>query len=472
MNKLLLQKRKLGNLSKICLFILLSVGISYNTNAQCTNNTSQYPSGSITVNPDGLLTTINTCNYLSEFSIITGIVAGSDYEFTVTSSGYITIEQGGVVLNHGTTPVTATATDGTDIKVYWNVDASCATASSCETTTVQCVSCTPPPPPSNDACIDAISISSGQMMSGSTTTATNVENLTSCSGGTAGSDCAAGVNDGGIDFGAGVWYVYTSEATETITFEVTGFDTELQVFTGTCGSLTCVAGDDDSYSGGCCGSQVCFESTASFAPVDYYVYVDGHASNTGDFDFTVNTMVLPLDLVEWTGSSTKDGNKLSWTTMNEINTSHFSIEKLYEGNTWRSIGTVEANGISHEALHYSFIDSNPGDTDFYRLKSIDLDESYTYSDNISVSRTIHTEDVKVFPNPFSDELTVQLDLLSAQDISFSVHDITGKFISEKHIQAREGANNMNLNLEDQQAGIYVLSIQLNNTVIQKRIVKK
>ncbi len=329
-----------------------------------------------------------------------------------------------------------------------------------------------PPPPSNDACGNAIAVMSGSMISGSTASATNIEGLTACNGGTIGASCATGVNDGTTDFGAGVWFVYTSQSAESVTIEVDGFDTELQVFSGTCGSLTCVAGDDDSHSSGCCGSQVCFDSQASFAPVDYYIYVDGHGTNTGTFDLTINAAVLPLDLLEWRGTSMETGNKLTWTTANEVNTSNFSIEKLFNNNDWRSIGTLDASGNSAEILNYEFMDESPEVSELYRLKSMDLDGTYTYSDVIEIKREVKTNEVNVYPNPFANDVKLDIELIQNQDISITIYDMTGKLVSELNYEGISGKNSYTLNMAEQQVGVYLLSIQLNNSVIQKRIIKK
>ncbi|WP_034057870.1 T9SS type A sorting domain-containing protein [Lacinutrix jangbogonensis] len=142
-------------------------------------------------------------------------------------------------------------------------------------------------PPANDACADAITINDGDVLMGDSTYATNVEALTPCSGG---GDCGGGT--GTINFGAGVWYTYTSAAAEQITVDLVNsdYDSEIQVFSGVCGSLVCVGGDDDSSPGS--DGFICFTSTATGAtPVDYYFYVDGH--NTGSGNYSIALTVTP-----------------------------------------------------------------------------------------------------------------------------------------------------------------------------------
>ncbi|OIQ16971.1 T9SS type A sorting domain-containing protein, partial [Lacinutrix sp. MedPE-SW] len=150
--------------------------------------------------------------------------------------------------------------------------------------------------PENDACENATTINAGDSISGSTVGATNVENLTVCSGGTVGTTCDPGgdssPNGGTLVFGTGVWYVYNSPGNESISIEDSAgaFDSEIQVWSGACGSLVCVAGDDDSSNVGS-GGFVCFDSEA--APTTYYIYIDGNAS-TGVGNYTLNLNTTPL----------------------------------------------------------------------------------------------------------------------------------------------------------------------------------
>lgn len=108
-------------------------------------NATQWPTSAVTVTGTDVIT-INGCNYEEEYSQITGIQAGASYEFTADGpSTYITIRQGsvgGTVLAAGFSPLTGVAATADDIYVHWSADASCATAASCITTTVQDV--TPP----------------------------------------------------------------------------------------------------------------------------------------------------------------------------------------------------------------------------------------------------------------------------------------------------------------------------------------
>ena len=112
---------------------------SINANAQCLN-TMAYGSA---VAPTSGTTTITTCQYLSEYSTISAVVAGSTYTCEVTgvsaTPGYVTVTDGtptGTVVAHGPSPLSWTAVNSGNHYVHWTVNASCLTATGCHVSTI------------------------------------------------------------------------------------------------------------------------------------------------------------------------------------------------------------------------------------------------------------------------------------------------------------------------------------------------
>jgi hypothetical protein len=129
------------------------------------------------------------------------------------------------------------------------------------------------PAPENDDCDGAIAIACDDVIVGSTENAT-AENLEAC--GT------------GLSSAPGVWYVFEGNG-DDVTFSLCGseYDTKIGVFTGVCGDLTCVDGNDDE-----CGTQSEVEIETEVGQ-DYYVYVTGFSTNAGEFTLSV-TCVTPI----------------------------------------------------------------------------------------------------------------------------------------------------------------------------------
>ncbi len=102
--------------------------------------TFQYPGTAVLPASNGTVTEISGCNFEEEHSMISGIMAGGNYEFTLSTGGYITVREGtfdGSVVAQGYSPVTVNAASGADLFPHWTVDDQCNTASNCVITTVQ-----------------------------------------------------------------------------------------------------------------------------------------------------------------------------------------------------------------------------------------------------------------------------------------------------------------------------------------------
>ena len=335
-----------------------------------------------------------------------------------------------------------------------------------------------PPPPANDACGGAIAVAAGAATAtGSTAAATDVEGLAPCAGG---ATCGGGT--GGIDWGAGLWFVYTSTAAEEITIDTDGsdFDTEIQVFEGPCGALSCVGGDDDSGAGA--QSMICFTSSASAAappgssaasaPVDYYIYIDGHSTSSGNFVLNIAAAPLPVTLISFKGDKMENANKLSWITSYEENTEAHLLERSADGNRWSTIGKLEAQGFSYQNKEYQLMDDSPLANSFYRLKSVDFDGSYQYSEVINIERESDSFSLSnVFPVPVSGELSVEFNNNRNENIEVVITDMVGRVIFQDQFDAADGSNVYRTDMSKFATGVYFISLSNNVEQLTERIVK-
>ena len=129
--------------------------------------------------------------------------------------------------------------------------------------------------PANDLCGNAFPIICGNNYTGSTNSATETDEQTGFCGTSQGA--------------AGVWFKYVGDDNDvTLDLSASNFDTRIQVWSGSCGSLTCVGGDDDSGT-----STTSLYTFGADTGIDYYVYVYGYSTNTGDFDLAVSCVPYP-----------------------------------------------------------------------------------------------------------------------------------------------------------------------------------
>lgn len=94
---------------------------------------------------------------------------------------------------------------------------------------------------------------------------------------------------------------------------------------------------------------------------------------------------LPVELTNFLSYSLEETNEvqLVWETASEINNRHFEIEHSLDGRDFKIIGNVEGNGSTSLNQKYSFIHNTPFQgNNYYRLKQVNYDLSYEYSDVI------------------------------------------------------------------------------------------
>lgn len=170
--------------------------------------------------------------------------------------------------------------------------------------------------------------------------------------------------------------------------------------------------------------------------------------------------VLPIELVSFTGMNIGDKNKLEWVTSSEINTDKFIVEKSLDGGqTWFYVGEKPAAGNSTATLNYNLFDLNPviGDN-YYRLKIIDLDGTYKYSDviNIVIEDVVTSGFGNIYPNPTSGMLNVEIQSTNNYQTNIITYDVIGQIVADKSINLSKGLNKVQFDYSMLAKGTYII----------------
>jgi hypothetical protein len=131
--------------------------------------------------------------------------------------------------------------------------------------------------------------------------------------------------------------------------------------------------------------------------------------SVADITITFSTN-LPLSWLSFTGRLINDRVQLNWTTANEMNTSHFDIEKSTDGGHYAKIGMVTARGATGQNNDYTFRDEHPvTGNNYYRLKQIDIDGRNNYS---TVVKIYYGQNgyLILAPNPAKDYVEIKSTL--------------------------------------------------------------
>jgi len=110
--------------------------------------------------------------------------------------------------------------------------------------------------------------------------------------------------------------------------------------------------------------------------------------------------VLPVTLTAFEGSITKNETVLEWSTAQEYNTQLFEIEHSIDGLHFNSIGIVNANGNSDSPSKYDFTHRSYQPTNYYRLKIIDRNGAFEFSETILIIQAnTDVQALNIYPNP-------------------------------------------------------------------------
>lgn len=220
-------------------------------------------------------------------------------------------------------------------------------------------------------------------------------------------------------------------------------------------------------------------------------------ANTSPWDMTnvtVNgTFTNPADAplpVELSSFAAKmyDQNKvkLNWETQTEVNNYGFDVERTTypkspssEGGEkvrggWEKIGFVIGNGNSNSSKEYSFVDSNPtgGSKYLYRLKQVDNDGQYEYSDAVEVE-VVPTEFslYQNYPNPFNPVTRIRYQLPQESKVVIKIYNIIGAEVLELlNVKKEAGIYEVEFKAQNLPSGTYIYRIIADNFTQTKKMI--
>lgn len=180
---------------------------------------------------------------------------------------------------------------------------------------------------------------------------------------------------------------------------------------------------------------------------------------------------LPVELTSFE-SKVIDNNSviLFWNTASEENNSHFVIEHSRDGQRFNEIGQRTGMGTTtnphtysmrHERLAKGF--------HYYRLKQVDFDGKYEYSNIISAKLNLTLKDVSIAPNPAMEKVTVFIDTPISIAASYQLVNMQKETMIEKTIA--EGNSSFQIDMTNLPAGVYFMRFYVDQQVISKKIVK-
>lgn len=176
----------------------------------------------------------------------------------------------------------------------------------------------------------------------------------------------------------------------------------------------------------------------------------GYTGTFSPFAIGNNLTPLPVKLLDFNAVAQADQKSVlvTWETAEEKDNARFDVQRSTDGNIWSVIGSVEASGNSASVNNYQFLDANPALVNFYRLKSVDANESFELSGVRKVDfNNLNSDIVKIYPNPSNGTLNISVN----ETATYSILDVNGKIVAE-------GDVNGQIKLTDLPTGLYMVKV--------------
>ncbi len=186
---------------------------------------------------------------------------------------------------------------------------------------------------------------------------------------------------------------------------------------------------------------------------------------------------VPVELAGFSAIAVNDGVKLEWTTASELNNNGFEIERsINTQENFITVGFVEGNGTSTEVNNYSFIDRlelTGMQSIQYRLKQVDYDGTFSYSNVVNVDVNIPDGFVlnQNYPNPFNPSTKISYSVEGNAFVLLKVYDFIGREVRTLVSETRPaGIYTVIFDASDLPSGTYFYTLSAGDYVSTKKMI--
>jgi hypothetical protein len=203
------------------------------------------------------------------------------------------------------------------------------------------------------------------------------------------------------------------------------------------------------------------------APYDVYYPTQ---FSTGDIVYMTLDVTLPVELSSFSTQIKGHSVFLNWTTSSEQNLMGFDVERSVDGKMFKKIGFEKSKGGSVvTTYHFEDQSVDAGKHHFYRLKMMDLDGKYTYSNIQFVRMPISEKSIEIMPNPATNVFKIKLNSPNRETLQVEMYDQQGRLIIRKQADILDGNSILEVDTEGVRPESYFLRIISSQEIVSKRI---
>ncbi|MEE9573640.1 MAG: T9SS type A sorting domain-containing protein [Candidatus Neomarinimicrobiota bacterium] len=176
-------------------------------------------------------------------------------------------------------------------------------------------------------------------------------------------------------------------------------------------------------------------------------------------------LFIPVELTSFTAEASENEIILNWTTATELNNQGFEIDRSSDNETFEKIGFVPGFGTTTESKSYTYqIVEFASGIQYYRLKQIDFDGTYEYSEVIEIEG-INPGQFTLFqnyPNPFNPSTSIKFSLPVDSNVKLKLFNMLGQEVGELlNSEISAGIHHIDFNASSLSSGTYFYVLEAN-----------
>ena len=194
--------------------------------------------------------------------------------------------------------------------------------------------------------------------------------------------------------------------------------------------------------------------------VNLSVSVADHPECVEDFSISMlDCITTDVELVNFSGRIIEQANEITWAIAAERKIKYYELLRSPDGYQFESIYKIEAKGNSNTLTNYQYIDKAfEKTTNYYQLRHTDFSGRTKVSKTVALNNADNEIAIELYPNPASDVLGVNLQSDSDDVKLIQVINKEGKEIYAEKFKVRKGLNQLSINIENLNSGLYFIKM--------------
>lgn len=207
----------------------------------------------------------------------------------------------------------------------------------------------------------------------------------------------------------------------------------------------------------------------SISSVNYQIFIvdsiTQFAAQGAGFYKLYSDLFIPVELTSFTAEASENEIILNWTTATELNNQGFEIDRSFDNETFEKIGFVPGFGTTTESKSYSYkIVEFASGIQYYRLKQIDFDGTYEYSEVIEIEGITPGQFTlfQNFPNPFNPSTSIKFSIPVDSNVKLKLFNMLGQEVAELlNSEISAGIHHIDFNASSLSSGTYFYVLEAN-----------